>query len=308
MYFIKKIIPIQIKSFIKSIYYFFLMHVKDHNFDIVLLYLKLQSEVYKTEYINKIIKIRFFNNIFFIPKTIHNAQIIKRTEKEKLEIEIIHEIFLKPTTYIDIGANIGYWTFARNHILNNNIKFYCFEPSRLNFMYLQKNLDKFKNIKIVNCGLSNKSEIKTLSFPHWEKEGRETNTGLLSLYGNSSINAENVKLITLDSYFKNQDIRENIYIKIDTEGYEFQALEGSQQFLSQDLNIILQLELNFGIENALNNNNIQNAIKLLTNLNYEPIIISNSQIKLLSEGELKDIITNKISTELYFRKSNHKVI
>ena len=26
------------------------MHVKDHNFDIVLLYLKLQSEVYKTEY------------------------------------------------------------------------------------------------------------------------------------------------------------------------------------------------------------------------------------------------------------------
>ena len=65
------------------------MHVKDHNFDIVLLYLKLQSEVYKTEYINKIIKIRFFNNIFFIPKTIHNAQIIKRTEKEKLEIENI---------------------------------------------------------------------------------------------------------------------------------------------------------------------------------------------------------------------------
>ena len=140
MYFIKKIIPIQIKSFIKSIYYFFLMHVKNHNFDIVLLYLKLQSEVYKTEYINKKIKIKFFNNIFFIPKTIHNAQIIQRTEKEKLAIEIIHEIFSKPSTYIDIGANIGYWTFARNHILNDNIKFYCFEPSRLNFMYLQKNL------------------------------------------------------------------------------------------------------------------------------------------------------------------------
>ena len=53
---------------------------------------------------------------------------------------------------------------------------------------------------------------------------------------------------------------------------------------------------------------IQNSIKLLTNLNYEPSIISNSQIKLLSEDELKDIITNKISMELYFRKSNHKII
>ena len=281
------------------------MHIKDHNFDIVFLYLKLQSEVYKTGYLNKKIKIRFFNNIFFIPKTIHNAQIIQRTEKEKLEIEIIHEIFSKPFTYIDIGANIGYWTFARNHILNDNITFYCFEPSRLNFMYLQKNLDKFENIKIVNCGLSNKSEINTLSFPHWEREGRETNTGLLSLYGNTNINSENVKLITLDSYFKNQDIRGNVYIKIDTEGHEFQVLQGSQQFLSQDLDIIIQLELNFGIENALNNNNIQNSIKLLTNLNYEPGIISNSQIKLLLEDKLKDIITNKMSIELYFRKRNH---
>ena len=54
----------QIKSFIKSIYYFFLMHVKDHNFDIVLLYLKLQSEVYKTEYINK--NKYLFNSEIFI--------------------------------------------------------------------------------------------------------------------------------------------------------------------------------------------------------------------------------------------------
>ena len=234
-----------------------------------------------------------------------NTQIIQRTEKEELEIKFIHEIFSKPTTYIDIGSNIGYWTFARNHILDDNITFYCFEPSRLNFMYLQKNLDRFENIKIVNSGLSNKSEIKTLSFPHWERKDRETNTGLLSLYGNTNINAENVKLITLDSYFKNQDIQGNIFIKIDTEGYEFQVLEGSQQFLTQDLDIILQLELNFGIENALNNNNIQNSIKLLTNLNYEPSIISNSQIKLLLDNELQDIITNKISMELYFRKSNH---
>lgn len=302
MNFIKKIIPIKIKSLIKSIYYFFLIHIKDHNLDVVLLYLKSKSGVYKTEYLNKKIKIKFFNNIFFIPKTIHNAQILKRTENEKLEIEIIHKTFSKPSTYIDIGANIGYWTFARNHILNDNIAFYCFEPSSLNFKYLQKNLSKFRNIKIINCGLSNKSEINKLSHPHWERKGRETNTGLLSLYGNTNINSENVKLITLDSYFKNQDIRKNIFIKVDTEGHEFQVLKGSKEFLSQDLDIIIQLEINFGIENALNNNNIQNSVKFLKNLNYEPSIISNSQIKLLIENELEDIITNKISVEIYFRK------
>ena len=297
---LKKLLPPKIKLYLKSVFYFFLMHIKNADNQIVHLYLMHNQK----NDIRKIIKIKFFNNLFFIPKTARNAYIVQRTEKEKQEIKLIHEKFLKPITYIDIGSNIGYWTFARNYILNDNIKFYCFEPSQLNFMYLQKNLDRFENIKIVNSGLSNKSEIKTLSFPHWESEGRETNTGLLSLHGNTKTNAENVKLITLDSYFKNQDIQGNIYIKIDTEGHEFQVLEGSQQFLSQNLNIILQLELNFGIENEVKNNNILSSIKLLTNLNYEPSIISNSQIKLLLEDELKDIITNKISMELYFRKKH----
>jgi len=277
------------------------MHIKNADNQIVYLYLKYNQK----NNLRKIIKIKFFNNLFFIPKIARNAYIVQRTEKEKQEIKLIHEKFLQPATYIDIGANIGYWTFARNHILNDNITFYCFEPSRLNFMYLQKNLDKFENIQIVNCGLSNKSEINTLSFPHWEREGRDKNTGLFSLYGNTNINSENVKLTTLDSYFKNQDIRGNVFIKIDTEGHEFQVLQGGQQFLTQNLNIIIQLELNFEIENALNNNNIQNSIKLLTDLNYETSIISNFQIKLLLEDELKDIITNKISMELYFRKRNH---
>jgi len=295
MFFLKKLIPKKIKDL-------FWIHFKK-------LYKKLYYLIYYRNFdYYKTHNFKLFNLDFFSPKTIENKNLLKRTENEKKDIELIHKIFFKPTIYIDIGANIGYWTFARNYILNENITFYCFEPSRLNFMYLQKNLDRFENIKIVNFGLSNKSEIKTLSFPHWEREGRKRNTGLLSLYGNTNINSENVKLITLDSYFHNQDIKGNIYIKIDTEGHEFKVLEGSKQFLAQDRNIILQLELNFGIENEVKNNNIQNSITLLTNLNYEPSIISNSQIKLLSENELKDIITNKISMELYFRKSNHKVI
>jgi len=288
MFFLKKLIPKKIKDllwkYFKKIYYPFY----NRNFDF-----------YKTH------NYKLFNLNFFSPKTIENKFLFKRTENEKKDIELIHKIFLKPTTYIDIGANIGYWTFARNHILNGNIKYYCFEPSRVNFSYLYKNLDKFENIKIINSGLGNKSEIKTLSFPHWEREGRERNTGLLSLHGNTNVNAEKVKLITLDSYFKNQDICGNIYIKIDAEGHEFQILQGSQQFLSQDFDITIQLELNFQIENALNNNNIQNSIEFLTKLNYEPCIISNSQIKLLLEDKLKDIITNKISMELYLRKRNH---
>ena len=153
---ITKLIPTLVKLIIKSIYYYLLVNIKADNSN-VLIYLNLQEKLYKEEYINKIIKIRFFNINFFIPKTINNAQIIIRSEKEKLQIKKTHEIFLKPTTYIDIGANIGYWTFSRNHLLNDNIKFYCFEPSSLNFKFLHKNLNRYKNIEIVNCALGNKT-------------------------------------------------------------------------------------------------------------------------------------------------------
>ena len=201
MYFLKKLIPDKIKDL------FWINFKKMYD----LIYYR-NFDFYKTH------NYKLFNLNFFAPKTIENKNLLKRTENEKKDIELIHKIFFKPTIYIDIGANIGYWTFARNYILNENIKFYCFEPSRLNFMYLQKNLDKFENIKIVNCGLSNKSEIKTLSFPHWEREGRETNTGLLSLYGNTNLLSEKVRLITLDSYFHNQDIHGT-----------FQILQGATQ-------------------------------------------------------------------------------
>ena len=142
---LKKLISPKIKSYIKSVFYFFLMYIKKLDNKIVYLYLINNQK----NDLKKVIRIKFFNYIFFIPKTIRNAYIIQRTEKEKEEIKLIHEKFSRPLTYIDIGANIGYWTFARNYVLEKKINFYCFEPSKLNFKYLEKNLDRFENIKIV---------------------------------------------------------------------------------------------------------------------------------------------------------------
>ena len=304
MNFLKIIIPTSIKIFIKFIYYSFKKILyNNNNNEIVKNYLIFRNEYFKNENIRKIIKIKFFDKIFYIPRTAHNARIIQRTEKERIEIEQIHQLFSQPSTYIDIGANIGYWTFSRNFILQSNIKFFCFEPSHLNFMYLNKNLNQYKNIKIVNCGLSNKSEKRQLSFPHWEqRKFRQSNTGLLSLYGNTNIHSENVELITLDSYFSNHKVGKSVYIRIDAEGHELQILKGSQQFLKQDIDIIVQLEFNFMIENVLDNNNINEISKLFTNLNYKPNIIKNDNIELLQENELKDIIDKKRSIEIYFRK------
>ena len=291
----------KIKSFIKSMYFLFLIKITNYNSSIVLEYLKHQKDFYSLENINKYIKIRFIADLFFIPKAIHFAQMIQRSEKEGKEIETIHEILSNPTTIIDIGANIGYWTFARNYFLKNRKKFYCFEPSSFNFFYLKKNLKKFNNIELINLGLSNYKEKKTLSFPHWEN--RITDTGLLSLHGNSEVLSEKVQLITLDSYFNKRNTAQNIFIKIDVEGHEFEIIEGGQKFLSQNHSITIQTELNFDIEINIKKNNIQKLIKLLKNLNFKTFIYIDFSMKKLSDNDLNSIVSRKINSEIFFIKN-----
>ena len=270
------------------------------------MYLKL----YNINNLQKKIKIKLFNHSFFIPQTIRNAYIIMRTEEEEEEIELLHKKFLEPSTYIDVGSNIGYWTFARNHVLKGSIKFFCFEPSKFNFKYLKLNLYKLKNVRLINSGLSNKSEAGTLSFPYWEKKrfSKSQNTGLLSLYGDSNILSENVELITLDNYFRNQDFNKGIFIKIDAEGHEYKILQGSKKFLSRDLNITVQLEINAKNEIAINNDNSNMSIKLLKELGYLPITLINSKFKILSDDEIKKIIINKTETSLELYFTNKKFI
>jgi len=300
---LNKIIPIKIKEYLIPFYFFLISRIKSDN-KIIYMYLKL----YNINNLQKKIKIKLFNHSFFIPKTIRNAYIIMRTEEEEEEIELLHKKFLEPSTYIDVGSNIGYWTFSRNHVLKGNIKFFCFEPSKFNFKYLKLNLYKLKNVRLINSGLSNKSETGTLSFPYWEKRrfSESQNTGLLSLHGDSNILSENVELITLDNYFRNQDFNKGIFIKIDAEGHEYKILQGSKKFLSRDLNITVQLEINAKNEIAINNDNSNMSIKLLKELGYLPITLINSKFKILSDDEIKKIIINKNAHELYF--TNKKFI
>tara|TARA_Y100000741_G_scaffold316785_1_gene263247 strand:- start:801 stop:1694 length:894 start_codon:yes stop_codon:yes gene_type:complete len=293
----------KIKSIIKVIYHLlFLLNFKKYSSDIVLNYLShLKNLSLKENFLNEI-KIRFYNKIFFIPKTVLNAQIIVREEKEKNNILSIHKALSQPTTYIDIGANIGYWTFSRNIALGSKIKFYCFEPSKINFYFLEKNLKKFQNIKIFNYGLSDCVEKKILSFPAWENLSKDKNTGLLSLHGNTDINSETVNLITLDNFIKKNKIENKIFIKIDTEGYEFNVLNGAKNFLSNNSDIVIQLEVNFKIEDNIKNNNIKKSINLLKQLKYSPFLYENFYIKNISNENLEEIIKKKLSLELYFKK------
>lgn len=147
---------------------------------------------------------------------------------EKKFIDDIFDIFKKIKINpkkgyaLDIGANIG------NHSVQFSQKFkgvIAFEPHQRIFEILKFNTSKIKNIKCVNLAVGNK--IGKIKFRDYNEN-----------YGASHILENNIK----KNYFKvNISKLSNLvkisnsisYIKIDTEGMEFEVLKGGKELIKK---------------------------------------------------------------------------
>nr|QFG74170.1 MAG: capsular polysaccharide synthesis protein [Megaviridae environmental sample] len=131
----------------------------------------------------------------------------------------------KIDTFIDIGANIGYYTLL---FASKNIKTYSFEPNLENYNILTKNLkiNNFNSSIIYNLGLS--ESIGELEFYYRkEKSGHGT-------FNKNIIKQQNLKLCKKIKVDKLDNINiqgENIMVKIDIEGYELNAIKGMLKLL-----------------------------------------------------------------------------
>ena len=143
---------------------------------------------------------RYFNNIFFCYSSDRVMHVLNRFEKNKKIIFDTHHFAERPKTYIDVGANIGYWSFSRFKCLNEVEEFFCFEPATINFKLLMKNFAKKKKFKLIKAAISDTNSLGIISFP--KSETRKNNLGLLSLHGDSNFLKEEIELMTLDKYFK----------------------------------------------------------------------------------------------------------
>ncbi len=142
---------------------------------------------------------------------------------------------------IDVGAHKGESIvyFLENFDVKNIISF---EPSPINFEILKKNCQKFKsqfknsNISLENFGLASKKGILQLN-QHYESSSStiidiKENSNYLKKK-NKFLNIKDnfhklvdIKVITLNDYIVQKDIKNIDLIKIDTEGYEFEVLLG----------------------------------------------------------------------------------
>jgi FkbM family methyltransferase len=176
---------------------------------------------------------------FKLTSGFHPAYALMRTGKfEVHETAVISNVLQHVDVFVDIGANLGYYTCLA---LMQGKKVVAFEPQEQNLKCLFKNL--FAN------GWQDSAEVFPLAL--------SDKPGLLTLYGASGPSASLVKhwagyssryqktvpTSTLDNILAGRFADSRLFIKMDVEGAEFTVLAGAEQTLARKIKPIWLVEI-----------------------------------------------------------------
>ncbi len=156
------------------------------------------------------------------------------------ETSIISKFLGNVDQFVDVGANLGYYTCLA---LQNGKPVIAFEPQQQNLQCLFQNL--------TSNGWQDNAEVFPLALS--EKPG------LLTLYGASGPSASLVKnwagyssrhkkivpVSTLDNILSGRFLDKRLFVKMDVEGAEYQVLKGALKTIARPVKPIWLLEVCF---------------------------------------------------------------
>jgi FkbM family methyltransferase len=190
-----------------------------------------------------------------------------------LEMLYITKLLKQKRTFIDIGSNVGIFSYYFSSIFEN-IK--SFEPTKEVTEKLSS-LNK-KNITIFNCALSDSSGEQEFFIPimnlpmarkltlysHGSLENRD------NIIKNGKIEKRLVKINTLDNYsFQNVDL-----IKIDVEGHESKVIQGSLNTIKNNKPFLI-----VEIEQRHIKKKINEVFQEIEQLGYDGHYLTNNKLK-----------------------------
>lgn len=157
---------------------------------------------------------------------------------EEEETQIIIKEFNNINLFVDIGANIGYFTcLAKKY----KIPTISIEPlsDNLRILYSNLQINNWIDSEVVPVGLGEKPMILDLY-------GENTGASLISNWGGeNSILKRTISISTLDNILNGRFVDEKLFIKMDVEGYEYEALKGSLLTIKRKVKPIWLIEICF---------------------------------------------------------------
>ena len=140
-------------------------------------------------------------------------------------------------TVIDIGANIGNVSLAVSKLFPD-AKIYAIEPVFDIYKILKKSTTKHLNIYTFPLAISNNSKSVTMLYNKKLPEGSLVMNNSVSFKGKKI----HVKALTLDSFIKQNHIKQIDYLKIDVESFEKNVLQGAHESLGDVHYLCLEIQ------------------------------------------------------------------
>ncbi len=155
-----------------------------------------------------------------------DAELFLHHQRDVDVIAIMKERLHRGSTFVDIGANIGYETLYGAHLVGDSGHVYAFEPIPHLVSQIKESiaLNAFSNITVIEKAAGNKDGYETI-YLHDEDAGLTSITNK-----NGASHSVSIDVTMLDkelAHIKNVDV-----IKLDVEGYEYEALQGGKNTIA----------------------------------------------------------------------------
>lgn len=168
---------------------------------------------------------------------------------------------VKPVVF-DVGSNVGEFSLLVNQY-NITAEIHAFEPNKIVYRRLLENVSCAPNINPVNIGLYSKTEEMKL---YTHKDDKLMSQGSIQINKNNKDHiSHDIKLITIDEYCKTKNIPKIDYLKIDSEGSEYDILLGAKKMLENGNIEIIQFEFSSISLQREERVTINDYVKLLRN-------------------------------------------
>ncbi len=241
---------------------------------------------------------------YYLPTLTSDAASLDKLGWEP-EISLLKELLVpKEGLFIDIGANIGQYSYAAMHVIGSE-NVIAFEPLEDTAYYVFSKRGPFHKPNWVhwsNFAISNHKNEVPIYIPKMNGLWKYSQA---SLYAQRFTEAkipfktQSIKMITLDSYLENLPTKSNPkvqMVKIDIEGAELEAIQGMTKLINSQ-SPILQIEIE-----ERHNKEFYKVFHTLMEYGYQHCFQLDKSDYKLKEIPYPSSMEGTISNNFYFKK------